>query len=140
MSVRAKFKVQSVTESEGGLKTANLSPVTSGSPENEKFFKWTPGGQIQLGTINPNAAREFVPGRAFYVDFTSEEEAAVTPDENVPRIFAIIQRMSGDVDAKVYYAYTNSEARQRKAEAEEKHGVEFQVFANVRVPEPQSTN
>ncbi len=69
-TVRAKFKVQSVTESEGGLKTANLSPVTSGSPENEKFFKWTPGGQIQLGTINLDAAEQFRPGRQFYVDFT----------------------------------------------------------------------
>lgn len=69
-TVRAKFKVQSVTESEGGLKTANLTPVTSGSPENEQFFKWTPGGQIQLGTINPTAAEQFTPGRQFYVDFT----------------------------------------------------------------------
>lgn len=69
-TVRAKFKVQSVTESEGGLKTANLAPVTSGSPENEKFFKWTPGGQIQLGTINPAAAEQFTPGRQFYVDLT----------------------------------------------------------------------
>lgn len=74
MSVRAKFKVQSVTESEGGLKTANLTPVTSGSPENERFFKWTPGGQIQLGTINPDAAAQFVPGRQFYVDFTPADE------------------------------------------------------------------
>ncbi len=73
-TVRAKFKVQSVTESEGGLKTANLTPVTSGSPENEKFFKWTPGGQIQLGTINPHAAAQFVPGKQFYVDFTPANE------------------------------------------------------------------
>ncbi|MBT2333609.1 hypothetical protein J7E49_06790 [Variovorax paradoxus] len=75
-TVRAKFKVQSVTESEGGLKTANLTPVTSGSPENEKFFKWTPGGQIQLGTINPGAAEEFRPGREFYIDFTPADAAA----------------------------------------------------------------
>ncbi len=78
MTVRAKFKVQSITESEGGLKTVNLSPVTSGSPENEKFFKWTPGGQIQLGTINPEAAAEFKVGRPFYVDFT---DASVTSDQ-----------------------------------------------------------
>ena len=72
-SIRAKFKVQSVTESEGGLKTANLVPVTSGSPENEKFFKWTPGGQIQLSTLNPDAGAKFVPGRQFYVDFTAAD-------------------------------------------------------------------
>lgn len=72
-SVRAKFKVASVTEQEGGLKTATLHPVTSGSPENAEFFKWTPSGQIQLGTINPAAAEQFVPGRQFYVDFTPAE-------------------------------------------------------------------
>lgn len=72
-TVRAKFKVASVTESEGGLKTATLHPVTSGSPENAEFFKWTPSGQIQLGTINPAAAEQFTPGRQFYVDFTQAE-------------------------------------------------------------------
>lgn len=70
MTVRAKFKVLSITESEGGLKTARLSPVTSGSPENEAFYKWTPGGGIELSTLNPAAAEHFVPGRQFYVDFT----------------------------------------------------------------------
>lgn len=69
MTIRAKFKVQSVTEQEGGLKTATLHPVTAGSPENAEFFKWTPSGQIQLGTINPKAADQFVPGKEFYVDF-----------------------------------------------------------------------
>ncbi|MDP3625003.1 MAG: hypothetical protein Q8S12_00285 [Hydrogenophaga sp.] len=73
MTVRAKFKVASVTEQEGGLKTATLHPVTSGSPENEQFFKWTPSGQIQLGTINPASAEHFVPGRQFYVDFMPVE-------------------------------------------------------------------
>lgn len=70
MTSRAKFKVTSITESEGGLKTANLQPVTGGSPENESFYKWTPGGQIQLSVLNPEVAKDFVPGRAFYVDFT----------------------------------------------------------------------
>lgn len=69
-TVRAKFKVQSVTETEGGLKTASLQPVSSGSPENAEFFKWTPSGSIQLGTINPAAAEQFKPGTSFYVDFT----------------------------------------------------------------------
>lgn len=71
--VRAKFKVQSVTESEGGLKTAKLYPVTGGSPENEAFYKWTPSGSIDLGTMNDAAAAEFAPGRTFYVDFTPAE-------------------------------------------------------------------
>jgi hypothetical protein len=69
-TVRAKFKVTSVTESEGGLKTVTLQPVISGSPENEKFFKWTPSGSIQIGTINPDASAQFTPGDQFFVDFT----------------------------------------------------------------------
>lgn len=108
MTVRAKFKVQSVTESEGGLKTANLSPVTSGSPENERFFKWTPGGQIQLGTINPDAAAQFVPGRQFYVDFTpAEQKLQISRRE----LFAIVQRTGGEVEAKVYYADSEAEVQ-----------------------------
>jgi len=75
MTVRAKFKVQSVTESEGGLKSARLHPVTSGSPENAEFYKWTPGGSIELSTMNPAAAEQFRPGREFYVDFTPAEVA-----------------------------------------------------------------
>lgn len=81
MKVRAKFKVQSVTEAEGGLKSATLTPVTSGSKENEEFYKWTPGGQINLSTMNPVAAEQFVPGRQFYVDFTWAD----APPETVPR-------------------------------------------------------
>lgn len=70
MSVRAKFKVVSVTESEGGNKYVKLQPVVGGSPENEQFFKWTPTGEINMGTINPAAAEQFKPGQQFYVDFT----------------------------------------------------------------------
>lgn len=70
MSIRAKFKVTSVTETEGGLKTAKLEAVVGGSPENEAFFKWTPSASIILGTINPAAAEQFTPGKEFYVDFT----------------------------------------------------------------------
>jgi hypothetical protein len=70
MTVRAKFKVQHITVAEGGMKTVRLTPVTSGSPENEAFYKWTPGGGIDLSTVNEAAAEQFVPGKQFYVDFT----------------------------------------------------------------------
>lgn len=70
MSVRAKFKVTSITETEGGLKSIKLQPVTSGSPENTKFFKYTPYGSIEMGTVNPAAAEKFKPGMEMYVDFT----------------------------------------------------------------------
>lgn len=69
MTVRAKFKVVEVTQYEQGSKI-KLYPVTGGSPENEQFFKWTPTGEISMGTINPEAAKEFVIGGEVYVDFT----------------------------------------------------------------------
>jgi hypothetical protein len=73
MSVRAKFKVTSITESEGSLKSIRLQPVVGGSPENEKFFKYTPGGQIELGTVNSAAAEQFIVGKLYYIDFTAAD-------------------------------------------------------------------
>lgn len=76
--VRAKFQVTSV-EPNGSMNpedqgsTITLFPVVGGSPENDQFYKWTPGGQIILSTINAVAAAEFVPGKQFYVDFTPAE-------------------------------------------------------------------
>lgn len=69
MTVRSKFKVQSVTSTEAGA-AIKLGPVVSGSPENAEFFKYTPAGEISISTINPAAAEQFKPGAEFYVDFT----------------------------------------------------------------------
>ena len=69
MSVRAKFRVESVTKFEHG-NSVKLSPVTAGSKENDSFFHYTPFGAIEIGTINEEAAKQFVPGAEFYVDFT----------------------------------------------------------------------
>lgn len=69
MSVRAKFKVESVTPNiDGG--TIKMIPIVSGSPENESFFKYTPWGAIEIGTINREAFAEFNTSDEFYVDFT----------------------------------------------------------------------
>ena len=75
MTVRAKFAVQSITttkawNSPGLMGTVRLSPVTSGSEENKKFYEATPGGVIELGTVNEEALKQFVIGDEFYVDFT----------------------------------------------------------------------
>jgi hypothetical protein len=47
-----------------------LVPVMEGSAENKEFFRWTPGGQVQLGVLNPAAGKQFVEGHEYYVDFT----------------------------------------------------------------------
>lgn len=69
MSVRAKFRVQSVTQYEHGY-AVKLTPVSSGSAENASFYKWTPGGSIELQTVNDDAAKQFAVGIEMYVDFT----------------------------------------------------------------------
>lgn len=69
MSVRAKFKCVSKQTVDSGFAIA-LEPVISGSDENAEFFKYTPGGRIQLSTINTAAAEQFQVGSEYYVDFT----------------------------------------------------------------------
>lgn len=67
--VRAKFKCESKAQIVGGT-NIKLVPVTTGSPENEQYFKWTPFGSIEIGTLNEAAASQFIPGKEYYVDFT----------------------------------------------------------------------
>ena len=79
MSVRAKFYVSEVRQSrtnwgsqEGELLTTiKLLPVTGTSEENKEFFRWSPAGSIDLGTVNPAVVEQFRIGDEFYVDFTS---------------------------------------------------------------------
>lgn len=69
MGVRAKFKcVENRTIGESAA--IRLVPVSSGSEENEEFFKWTPGGEIYLSVVNPAAAEQFEVGKEYFVDFT----------------------------------------------------------------------
>lgn len=86
--VRAKFYVSSVgpgsITSDGETtegKTIVLSPVTSGSKENEEFYKMTPGGSIQLSTINDEAAAQFIPGKEYYVEFIAAEQTEAAQAE-----------------------------------------------------------
>jgi len=50
--------------------TVKLSPVTDGSAENKAFYEATPGGIIELGTVNEEALKQFNIGDEFYIDFT----------------------------------------------------------------------
>ena len=72
MTVRAKFNCTSVTNTKDGA-TVKMSPVINGSEENKEFYRYTPGGEISLSTINATAAQQFVPGKDYYVDFTAAE-------------------------------------------------------------------
>lgn len=71
MSVRAKMRVVSATKREDGEGgSVRLEPVISGSPENAEFYRWTPGGVVELNTINIQAFDQFAVGKEYYVDFT----------------------------------------------------------------------
>lgn len=73
--VRAKFTCtgkehNKATEEQNEGFTISFTPVYTGSKENEEFYKWTPGGNIMLSTVNPKAAEQFEQGKEYYVDFT----------------------------------------------------------------------
>lgn len=78
MVVQAKFKVESLQVNEDGGGTVHLRPVTSGSDENADFYKYTPGGDITLSTINPKAMSAFELGAEYYVDFTRADVQPVS--------------------------------------------------------------
>jgi hypothetical protein len=80
----AKFKVTNIEpypntpegEATSGFKVI-MEPVTSGSLENENFFKWTPYGKIEMGIVNPACASTFEVGKEVLVTFnphTDEKE------------------------------------------------------------------
>lgn len=69
MAVRAKFRVESITELESNCGEVKLRAVTGGSNENLTFWKFTPAGTITMHIDNPVSMKQFIPGQEFYVDF-----------------------------------------------------------------------
>ena len=69
MSVRAKFRCNEKNQSETGF-ALKFWPVTSGSAENDRFYQYTPGGELTMSTVNDEAAAQFEVGKEYYLDFT----------------------------------------------------------------------
>jgi len=89
-SVRAKFRclesakryTHTTPEPSGGIDhfayKVKLVPVMSKSKnggydadnENKDFYAATPGGEIEINMLSERAGLSFVPGQAYYVDFT----------------------------------------------------------------------
>jgi hypothetical protein len=71
MATRAKFHLYSKTEYSGnnGQTAVTFQAVTSGSPENDSFFKWTPSGKLEM-TIRKEVADQFEVGKEYYLDFS----------------------------------------------------------------------
>ena len=71
--IRAKFRCSSVQSfGQGVAATVEFFAVNDDStPENERFTKYTPTGQLKMTVDNP--AVVFEPGTHYYLDFTKAE-------------------------------------------------------------------
>jgi len=58
------MKCRQVTSEEGGTHSVEMYPVTGGSEENDKFFKFTPGGKLELCVLNK---QNFEPGKEYII-------------------------------------------------------------------------
>ena len=72
MNVKAKFVCSSVQSfGPGRPQSIEFTAVyDSSTPENERFTKATPSGQLKMTVDNPDVA--FVPGASYYLTFEPE--------------------------------------------------------------------
>jgi hypothetical protein len=73
--VRAKFKLDEIRITRYGteeMRTLILTPVYSNdsNSENYKFWKFTPQGKLELGTVNKNVWENFEIGEEYYLDIS----------------------------------------------------------------------
>jgi len=69
--VRAKFKCESITETENETKTYVFRAAIYGE-ENKTWSKWTPSGKLEITITNPDA-QKFEVGKEYYLDFSPAE-------------------------------------------------------------------
>ncbi len=72
MGIRAKMYVTKKEQdpNSSGQFILGFQPVTSGSQENESFFKFTPAGSLSLQTVNEAVASQLEVGQEAYIDIT----------------------------------------------------------------------
>lgn len=72
--MRAKFQVHEIGKTMWGATKATLSAVSDdGTPENQRFAKATPQGQMTINIDNPSAADFLQVGKSYYLDFSPVE-------------------------------------------------------------------
>lgn len=78
--VRAKFYCNRISQTSSGygpsarpMTEVSLYPVTTGSDEDKAFWESTPTGSLTMGILNEEAAKRFVLGKTYYLDFTPVE-------------------------------------------------------------------
>lgn len=50
--------------------------------ENNKYWEWTPSGELKLSTVNPSMLDLLTPGKEYYIDIIDAEEY----DEKIKRM------------------------------------------------------
>ena len=76
MTVRAKFRCMSVETfaHAGGTRTFRFSAEYDTTvPEDQRYAKYTPSGELRISVDNPAVA--FEPGTSYYLDFRPVEQA-----------------------------------------------------------------
>lgn len=69
MTVRAKFRCHFIQKADDDShRTIHMSPVTTDTPENKTWAKFTPGGQLQMVVSNPAAFEQFEQGKEYFID------------------------------------------------------------------------
>ena len=72
-TMRAKYKVTSVTTTQHQEEIVKLEAVTNGTREDNTFHKYTPYGTMDLTITNPDLLNKIKPGQKYYLDFTLSE-------------------------------------------------------------------
>lgn len=72
--VRAKFTVNRIVEEKYANNYSNTKVILTPqydqtTPEDQRYSKATPCGEMWMQVDNPLALEQFVPGKVFYVDF-----------------------------------------------------------------------
>lgn len=76
MSVRAKFRLTSITEHHWNPTSRTLrfqAEYDQSIPEDRRFYDATPTGSFEMLCNNPSATGQFEIGKAYYIDLTPAE-------------------------------------------------------------------
>jgi hypothetical protein len=73
MRTIAKFKCESKTETEGSRRVYKFHAVCNdGTPENERFHKYTPTASLEMHVDNPVV--DFIPGKCYFAVLTDTQD------------------------------------------------------------------
>lgn len=73
-AIKAKFNCDSVLKN-SYCEMVSMSPVISGSEENNSFSKSTPSGKLELSISNENIYGYFIPGKQYYLTIEESIQA-----------------------------------------------------------------